>query len=40
MFSGLGWAFASKVCKVKDHALKQGVLIIGINDSGGGSTAI
>lgn len=31
----LGWAFASKVCKVMDLALKQGVPIIGINDSGG-----
>jgi acetyl-CoA carboxylase carboxyltransferase component len=31
----LGWAFASKVCKIMDLALKQGVPIIGINDSGG-----
>jgi propionyl-CoA carboxylase beta chain len=31
----LGAAFASKVCKVMDLALKQGVPIIGINDSGG-----
>lgn len=31
----LGLAFASKVCKVMDLALKQGVPIIGINDSGG-----
>jgi acetyl-CoA carboxylase carboxyltransferase component len=31
----LGWAFASKVCKIMDLALKQGVPILGINDSGG-----
>ena len=31
----LGWAFASKVCKIMGLALKQGVPIIGINDSGG-----
>lgn len=31
----LGWGFASKVCKIMDLALKQGVPIIGINDSGG-----
>jgi propionyl-CoA carboxylase beta chain len=31
----LGWAFASKVCKVMDLASKQGVPIIGINESGG-----
>jgi acetyl-CoA carboxylase carboxyltransferase component len=31
----LGAAFASKVCKVMDLALKQGAPIIGINDSGG-----
>ena len=31
----LGWAFASKVCKIMDMALKQGVPIIGINQSGG-----
>lgn len=31
----LGAAFASKVCNVMDLALKQGVPIIGINDSGG-----
>lgn len=31
----LGSAFASKVCKIMDLALKQGVPIIGINDSGG-----
>jgi propionyl-CoA carboxylase beta chain len=31
----LGWAFASKVCKIMDLALKQGVPVIGINDSGG-----
>jgi propionyl-CoA carboxylase beta chain len=31
----LGLAFASKVCKVMDLALKQGVPLIGINDSGG-----
>jgi acetyl-CoA carboxylase carboxyltransferase component len=36
VFGGsLGWAFASKVCKIMDLALKQGVPIIGINDSGG-----
>jgi propionyl-CoA carboxylase beta chain len=31
----LGSAFAFKVCKVMDLALKQGAPIIGINDSGG-----
>lgn len=31
----LGWAFSAKVCKIMDLALKQGVPIIGINDSGG-----
>ena len=31
----LGIAFASKVCKVMDLAAKQGVPIIGINESGG-----
>jgi propionyl-CoA carboxylase beta chain len=31
----LGWAFASKICKVMDLALKQGAPIIGVNDSGG-----
>lgn len=31
----LGWAFSSKVCKIMDLAMKQGVPIIGINDSGG-----
>ena len=31
----LGWAFASKICKVMDFALKQGAPIIGVNDSGG-----
>jgi acetyl-CoA carboxylase carboxyltransferase component len=36
VFGGsLGWAFASKVCKIMDLAIKQGVPIIGINDSGG-----
>jgi acetyl-CoA carboxylase carboxyltransferase component len=36
VFGGsLGWGFASKVCKIMDLALKQGVPIIGINDSGG-----
>lgn len=36
VFGGsLGWAFAAKVCKIMDLALKQGVPIIGINDSGG-----
>jgi acetyl-CoA carboxylase carboxyltransferase component len=36
VFGGsLGWAFASKVCKIMDLAMKQGVPIIGINDSGG-----
>lgn len=36
VFGGsLGLGFASKICKVMDHALKQGVPIIGINDSGG-----
>ena len=31
----LGMAFASKVCKVMDLASKQGVPIVGINESGG-----
>lgn len=31
----LGLAFASKVCKIMNLALKQGVPIIGINESGG-----
>src|SRR6476646_745516 len=31
----LGWAFASKVAKVMDLALKQGSPMIGINESGG-----
>ena len=31
----LGWGFASKVCKIMDLAMKQGVPIIGVNDSGG-----
>lgn len=31
----LGLYFANKICKIMDHALKQGVPIIGINDSGG-----
>ena len=31
----LGLSFASKICKIMDLALKQGVPIIGINDSGG-----
>jgi propionyl-CoA carboxylase beta chain len=31
----LGLAFASKVCKIMDLASKQGVPIIGINESGG-----
>jgi acetyl-CoA carboxylase carboxyltransferase component len=36
VFGGsLGWGFSSKVCKIMDLALKQGVPIIGINDSGG-----
>lgn len=36
VFGGsLGWGFASKVCKVMDLALKQGVPVVGINDSGG-----
>src|SRR6478672_4150844 len=36
VFGGtLGMYFASKICKIMDHALKQGVPIIGINDSGG-----
>ncbi|HJT85777.1 MAG TPA: acyl-CoA carboxylase subunit beta [Nitrososphaeraceae archaeon] len=36
VFGGsLGLSFANKVCKIMDLALKQGVPIIGINDSGG-----
>lgn len=31
----LGWGFSTKVCKIMDLALKQGVPIVGINDSGG-----
>src|SRR6476619_5278142 len=36
VFGGaLGLYFANKICKIMDHALKQGVPIIGINDCGG-----
>ena len=36
VFGGsLGLHFAYKICKIMDHALIQGVPIIGINDSGG-----
>jgi propionyl-CoA carboxylase beta chain len=36
VFGGsLGLHYAYKICKIMDHALKQGVPIIGINDSGG-----
>jgi propionyl-CoA carboxylase beta chain len=36
VFGGsLGEAFAQKVCKVMDFALKQGYPVIGLNDSGG-----
>ena len=36
VFGGsLGETFASKVCKIMDQALKVGVPIIGLNDSGG-----
>lgn len=36
VFGGsLGLSFANKICKIMDSALKQGVPIIGINDSGG-----
>ena len=36
VFGGsLSLSFAHKVCKIMDLALKQGVPIIGINDSGG-----
>ena len=36
VFGGsLGETFAMKVCKVMDHAMKVGVPIIGLNDSGG-----
>jgi propionyl-CoA carboxylase beta chain len=36
VFGGsLGWGFSTKVCKIMDLAMKQGVPIIGINDSGG-----
>jgi acetyl-CoA carboxylase carboxyltransferase component len=36
VFGGsLGETFAMKVCKVMDHAMKTGVPIIGLNDSGG-----
>ncbi|MGE5782180.1 MAG: acyl-CoA carboxylase subunit beta [Nitrososphaerales archaeon] len=31
----LGLAFSRKICKIMDLALKQGVPVIGINDSGG-----
>ena len=36
VFGGsLGLHFANKICKIMDHALKQGAPIVGINDSGG-----
>jgi len=36
VFGGsLGQAFAQKVCKIMDMALKNGVPIVGLNDSGG-----
>ena len=36
VFGGsLGEAFAQKVCKVMDFALKQGYPVVGLNDSGG-----
>ena len=35
VLGSLGMAFALKVCKVMDLALKQRVPIVGINDSGG-----
>ena len=31
----LGETFAMKICKIMDHAIKSGVPIIGLNDSGG-----
>jgi propionyl-CoA carboxylase beta subunit len=31
----LGEAFAKKVCKIMDHAMKTGAPVIGLNDSGG-----
>ena len=36
VFGGsLSGAFAEKVCKVMDHAMKTGCPVIGLNDSGG-----
>src|SRR6185437_1069973 len=36
VFGGsLGLSFANKICKIMDHAMKQGSPLIGINDSGG-----
>ena len=36
IFGGsLGSAYAKKICKVMDHALKVGAPVIGLNDSGG-----
>lgn len=36
VFGGsLGETFATKICKVMDHALRSGAPIIGLNDSGG-----
>jgi propionyl-CoA carboxylase beta chain len=36
VFGGaLGMAFAEKICKVMDMAMKMGVPVIGVNDSGG-----
>jgi propionyl-CoA carboxylase beta chain len=36
VFGGsLGQAFAEKVCKIMDHAMKVGAPVIGLNDSGG-----
>src|SRR3989338_7324575 len=36
VFGGsLGEAFAQKICKIMDHAMKVGAPIVGLNDSGG-----
>ena len=36
VFGGsLSEAHAEKICKVMDHAMKAGVPVIGLNDSGG-----
>ncbi len=41
VFGGaLGMAFADKICKVMDLAMKTGAPVIGLNDSGGNTEAV